>query len=469
MVQTFNAMGHGTGFTPETLKAHITVIPKEDKDPSICGSYRPISLLNVDLKLFTKILATRIQPHLTALVHPDQVGFIPTREARDNTIKILNLVHVAGHSKTSTVFLGTDAEKAFDQHSTYTGIKYLGTLIPPKLDQTFELNFPPLLSRVKVLLSKWHQGLFSWFGRCNIIKMSVLPKFSYLFQTLPIHIPPELSSALKKHPTLGPTLRICSRICSTTLLSSVNSPLYPNVWNLRFPPGLQEGPFRKLSDSQCFQASHFIQKMLRHFLNTLPPPDRFQRTLTPLEQLCEGTGPCSHLISQMYALLVAPQEDYVPPYIRKWEMTLDRTFTQAQHRQIVNLALKSSISTRIQETNFKIMTRCYRTPSLLNKYFPEIPDKCWRCQEERGTLLHVLWSCPKLEYFWRDVRWIAQKFTEYNLPEDPALFLLHVSNIPRKTYSKLILRHLINAARSCIVRQWRDTSPPTKCILRIFC
>lgn len=297
----------------------------------------------------------------------------------------------------------------------------------------------------------------------------------------------DLSSALKKHPTLGPTLRICSRICSTTLLSSVNSPLYPIVGNPRFPPGLQEGPFRKLSDSQCFQASHFIQiatgtwpslpeltssndrfcldfwsaAQLRHFLNTLPPPDRFQRTLTPLEQLCEGTGPCSHLISQMYALLVAPQEDYVPPYIRKWEMTLDRTFTQAQHRQIVNLALKSSISTRIQETNFKIMTRWYRTPSLLNKFFPEIPDKCWRCQEERGTLLHVLWSCPKLEYFWREIRRIAQKFTEYNLPEDPALFLLHVSNIPGETYSKLILRHLINAARSCIVRQWRDTYPPT--------
>lgn len=70
-------------------------------------------------------------------------------------------------------------------------LKYLGTFIPPRLKQTYARSFPPLLNRVRALLSKWHQGLFSWFGRCNIIKMTILPKFLYLFQTLPIHIPPE--------------------------------------------------------------------------------------------------------------------------------------------------------------------------------------------------------------------------------------------------------------------------------------
>lgn len=37
------------------------------------------------------------------------------REARDNTIKSLNLIHVAKISQTLCVFLGTDAEKAFDR------------------------------------------------------------------------------------------------------------------------------------------------------------------------------------------------------------------------------------------------------------------------------------------------------------------------------------------------------------------
>lgn len=115
MVKLFNAVGSDTVFPRDTIKAHVSVIHKEDKDPTSCGSCRHISLLNIDLKLFTKILATRLAPHLQALVHLDQVAFIPTREVRDNTTKVLNLLHVAPSTRTPSVFLSTDAEKAFDR------------------------------------------------------------------------------------------------------------------------------------------------------------------------------------------------------------------------------------------------------------------------------------------------------------------------------------------------------------------
>lgn len=99
MVKVFNAVGQTTAYPPDALLAHISVIPKKGKDPLDCGSYQPISLLNVDLKLFTKLLASRLQPQLCQLVHLDEVGFIPMREVRDNTIKVLNLVHHANKKK----------------------------------------------------------------------------------------------------------------------------------------------------------------------------------------------------------------------------------------------------------------------------------------------------------------------------------------------------------------------------------
>lgn len=80
-------------------------------------------------------------------------------------------------------------QSSFTLKWTNTALKYLGTHIPPKLSKLYYLNFPPLLKTVKALLANWNTGLHSWLGRCNILKMTILPKFLYLMQALPIHIP----------------------------------------------------------------------------------------------------------------------------------------------------------------------------------------------------------------------------------------------------------------------------------------
>lgn len=72
---------------------------------------------------------------------------------------------------------------------TNLALKYLGIYIPPKLERTFKLNFSSLLHRIRVLLESWNCGLHSWFGRCNLFKISILSKFLYLFQTVPIPLP----------------------------------------------------------------------------------------------------------------------------------------------------------------------------------------------------------------------------------------------------------------------------------------
>lgn len=43
--------------------------------------YRPIALLSLDLKIFTKLLLLSLNEVLPFLVHKDQVSFVPWREA----------------------------------------------------------------------------------------------------------------------------------------------------------------------------------------------------------------------------------------------------------------------------------------------------------------------------------------------------------------------------------------------------
>lgn len=60
----------------------ITLIPKVDT-PIRINDYRRISLLNSSIKIVTKLLANRLQPLITKLVHQNQYGFIKSKSIQD--------------------------------------------------------------------------------------------------------------------------------------------------------------------------------------------------------------------------------------------------------------------------------------------------------------------------------------------------------------------------------------------------
>lgn len=66
------------------------------------------------------------------------------------------------------------------------GFKYLGVNVSPKLKELHNINYVPLIQKIKEELAHWKTLPISFLGRINVIKMNA--RFSYSFQSLPCYL-----------------------------------------------------------------------------------------------------------------------------------------------------------------------------------------------------------------------------------------------------------------------------------------
>ena len=71
---------------------------------------------------------------------------------------------------------------------TNKGFRYLGIIITPSPAQLFEANYGKLITEVKVDLTRWEILPLTLVGRVETVRMNILPRLLFLFQSLPIVI-----------------------------------------------------------------------------------------------------------------------------------------------------------------------------------------------------------------------------------------------------------------------------------------
>ena len=97
---------------PQIKTGYLTLIHKKGQKNEI-SNYRPISLLNYDLKILTKCLTNRIKTIIPDLTHEHQYAK-PGKQISSATTLLRDLWWDVCNSKTDAYFISLDFQKAFD-------------------------------------------------------------------------------------------------------------------------------------------------------------------------------------------------------------------------------------------------------------------------------------------------------------------------------------------------------------------
>ena len=95
-------------------QAVITLIEKKGKDRCFIENWRPISLLNVDAKIMSKVIATRIKNVLPNIIHHNQSGYVKDRYIGETVRSIYDVMDFTDRENISGPLIFINFQKAFD-------------------------------------------------------------------------------------------------------------------------------------------------------------------------------------------------------------------------------------------------------------------------------------------------------------------------------------------------------------------
>ena len=110
-------------------QATITLIEKKAKDKQFIKNWRPISLVNVDAKIASKVLASGMENILSGVVRCDQTAYVKGRYRGESIRLISDTLEYTEENCISGVLFSADFEKVIDsvEHTfLFTVLKSFG-------------------------------------------------------------------------------------------------------------------------------------------------------------------------------------------------------------------------------------------------------------------------------------------------------------------------------------------------------
>ena len=76
-------------------QAIIKLLEKNDRDRRFIKNWRPISLLNIDIKIFNKALASKLKKCLPTIIKSDQTAYVAGRFIGESARQISDILELS--------------------------------------------------------------------------------------------------------------------------------------------------------------------------------------------------------------------------------------------------------------------------------------------------------------------------------------------------------------------------------------
>ncbi len=111
--------------------------------------------------------------------------------------------------------------------------------------------------------------------------------------------------------------------------------------------------------------------------------------------------------------------------------------------------------THIQNHIIKICHGAYITPAKLKKMDPSSSDLCWHGCGQVGILIHMLWHCPAVKVFWKEVVHSVSLIIQTKISPCPLVGLLGYRTAQVKPKKDWEIGSAFLAAKRLMLLNWR--------------
>ena len=93
-------------------QAVITLLEKSGKDRALLENWRPMSLVNVDTKITSKVIAERVKKVLPSIIHYNQTGYVKDHFIGEAIRSVFDIMDFTAKENVPGLLLFRDFQKA---------------------------------------------------------------------------------------------------------------------------------------------------------------------------------------------------------------------------------------------------------------------------------------------------------------------------------------------------------------------